>query len=95
METNMNPEIHQELKDKGQELIRAAHEFWKVHRKLCGPRAVVWLKASDGHFVLFTRGDYLTQIMNNIEPVSEETTLDEPFTVGDHELRLCHRGQVV
>jgi len=54
MENNINKDIHQELKDKGQNLISAAYEFWKVHQKLQGPRAVVWLEASDGHFVLFT-----------------------------------------
>ena len=81
METNLNPEIHRELKEKGQALLFAAYEFWKVHRKLCGPRAVVWLEADDGHFVLFTRGEYRQQIMGGITPFTEETPLDEPFTV--------------
>ncbi len=79
METNMNTAIKKELYDKGKELIEAAYEFWEIHQKVAGSRAVVWLKASDGHFVLFTRGEYLDQIMKNIAPLSEETMLDEPF----------------
>lgn len=84
METNMNAEIHQELKDKGQILINAAYDFWKVHQKLCGPRAVVWLQATDGHFVLFTRGEYLTQIMHNINCANEEIPLEKPFTIDEN-----------
>lgn len=79
METNMNTVINEELYDKGQKLIEAAYDFWKVHQKIAGPRAVVWLKASGGHFVLFTRDEYLDQIMENISPLTEETVLDEPF----------------
>ncbi|KKN47755.1 hypothetical protein LCGC14_0659890 [marine sediment metagenome] len=81
METNMNAEIHEELKNKGQILIDAAYEFWKIHQKLCGPRAVVWLEASDGHFVLFTRSEYRQQIMSKVECFSEETPLEEPFVM--------------
>jgi len=79
METNMNAEIHTTLRTKGQKLINAARAFWKVHQKLAGPRAVVWLKATDGHFILFTRCEYLERIQSVINPISEETPLDEPF----------------
>lgn len=81
METNMNAATHDELREKGQALLTAAYEFWKVHRRLAGGRAVVWLKDTSGHFVLFTRGEYLPQIMSNIRPLSDETPLDDPFTV--------------
>jgi hypothetical protein len=83
METNMNPEIYQELREKGQSLIDAAHEFWKVHQKLAGPRAVVWLQDTGGHFILFTRGEYRDRLLWNINPLSEETPLHEPFTIPD------------
>jgi len=66
METNMNADIHSELKEKGQALLEAAYEFWKVHQQMCGPRAVVWLKGTDGHFVLFTRGEFLDDIMSRV-----------------------------
>jgi hypothetical protein len=32
MQTNMNPEIHAELKAKGQALLSAARDFWEVHQ---------------------------------------------------------------
>ena len=69
----------EELKNKGQELISAAYEFWEVHQNIEGPRAVVWLEASDGHFVLFTRGEYKNKIMSVVETLNEEIPLDEPF----------------
>ncbi len=77
----MNAETHEELREKGQSLIAAARAFWEIHRKLAGPRAVVWLKDNSGHFILFTRGEYKTQIMSNISPLSEETPLSDPFVV--------------
>jgi hypothetical protein len=81
METNLNAETHAELKEKGQVLINAAREFWLVHRRIGGPRAVVWLTADDGSMVLFTRGEYRSTIMRNIEPLTEETPLQEPFVI--------------
>jgi hypothetical protein len=79
METNMNPEIHAELQEAGQKLIEAALEFWKLHQKLAGPRAVVWLEDTSGHFVVFTRSEYREQLLHNISPISEETPLHDPF----------------
>lgn len=72
------------LREKGEKLIAAAHDFW-LERQKFGRCAVVWFEADDpeGHFVLFTRGEYRDQIMKNIEPVMEELNLlpvDEPFT---------------
>ena len=81
METNVNAEIHEELRSKGQALIQAALEFWKVHQKLCGPRAVVWLKDTSGHFIVFTRGEYSDQLLLNIQPLTEATPLEDPFTL--------------
>lgn len=81
METNMNAAIHDELKTKGQALLNSAYDFWKVHKSICGPRAVVWLEDDSGHFVLFTRSEYRNQIMGNITPATDETPLNEPFTI--------------
>jgi hypothetical protein len=81
METNMNPEIYSELREKAQQLIKVAYEFWEVHQKLAGPRAVVWLESTDKHFILFTRSEYKDQIIQNIAPLTNEIPLDEPFVV--------------
>jgi len=81
METNMNPEAYIELRESGQILISSARAFWEVHQKLCGPRAVVWLEDDSGGLILFTRGEYKSQIMRNIAPLSQETPLSDPFIV--------------
>jgi hypothetical protein len=80
METNMNLEVNEELKAKGQALLTAAYEFWKAHQRLAGRNAVVWLDDTSGHFVLFTRGEYKSQIIQNIHPLMGEIPLKDPFT---------------
>lgn len=80
----MIDELSNELRDKGQALLDAAYEFWKVHQKLGGPRAVVWLTDSRDHTVIFTRGEYRKQIMANIGPLSNELPLNlDEKDIGD------------
>jgi len=67
------------LYEKGRELITAAYEYWKEYQKTNPLDAVVWLKDTSGHMVLFTRGEYLSTIMKNIEPLSNEIPLNKPF----------------
>lgn len=79
METNMNPEANEELFKTGQELIAAAYVFSKAHQKYCGDRPVVWLKTTGGDLILYTRSEYLDQIMRNIQQLTEEIPLHDPF----------------
>lgn len=82
METNMNAETYEELKAKGDALILAARAFWLAHRQACGPCAVVWLKDTSGHLIVFTRGEYRDQIMRNVGPIFQyEMPLEDPFVV--------------
>lgn len=69
-----------ELYRKGQALILAAYEYWQEYRKTCTPCAVVWLEAENGHFVMFTRGEYKAGIIHaaGIE-TSGEAPLDRMF----------------
>ena len=76
METNMVPK--DELREKAEELLEVAFDFWSLHRNIGGPRAVVWLKSDDGRVVVFTRSDYLETIMRNIQPLAEEIPLESP-----------------
>ena len=77
METNMNATVNKELFEAGRKLLESAYEFWKIHQKLAGPRAVVWLENESGGYVLFTRGEYKTQIIQNISPLAGEIPLTE------------------
>ncbi len=79
METCTNTMVDKELLESGKKLIKAARDFWEVHQKACGPRAVVWLKDDAGGLVLFTRGEYKDQIMENVGFLSEEIPLINPF----------------
>jgi hypothetical protein len=75
MKTEITVEQKSELNEKGQALLNAAYEFWKAHQKLSGPRAVVWLEDTSGHLVIFTRGEYRSAIMREIQPLVDETPL--------------------
>jgi hypothetical protein len=65
----------------GENLIKAAYKYWQKYQKEFGPDAVVYLKDTSGHMVLFTRGEYSNIIMKNIENLSNEKPLNDPFTV--------------
>lgn len=77
METNII--VKGKLREKGRALIEAAYEYWKEYQKVSTPAAVVWLKDTSGHMVLFTRGEYCQTIMANIDKLSREMPLDDPF----------------
>lgn len=65
MTTNATIDPESGLAKRGAELIEAAYAYWKEYRKtIGGPSAVVWLEADNGHFILFTRGEYKDAIMS-------------------------------
>ena len=85
MQTNKNISTETELYRKGQALLQAAHEYWKQYNEDVGsPGAVVWLENDNGHFILFTRGEYKQGIMAaaNRECVGEPAMF-APFTEND------------
>lgn len=78
METNTR--LVNELEKKATALIAAAEEYWQEYQKALHPNAVVWLKADNGQFVLFTRGEYLTRIMEVVDYVNaSEPPLEHLF----------------
>jgi len=81
MEISSKPRKESLLYKKGQALIKAAYEYWKEYQETNEPGAVVWLKDTSGCMVLFTRGEYSQDIMRNIEPLSDEHPLINPFEI--------------
>ena len=81
METNMNVASDKEMYKAAQVLLKAAYNFWKIHQKQCGPRAVVWLQNQEDGFFLFTRGEYKTQIIQNLSPIVEDQPLTEDMFI--------------
>ena len=47
--------------------------FWDANRMAGEEGAVKWLKGSRGELVIYTRGEYLEQLMHNILPLSQVT----------------------
>ena len=54
------------LEAKADELLRVAHEYWEMAQAAGVDGAVKWLEGTDGNLVLYTRGEYRQQLMNNI-----------------------------
>ena len=67
------------LQELGQKLIEAAYDYWQEFQEVHSPRAVVWLEDTSGHFILFTRGEYKEQIINNAFGLDSRPILDHPF----------------
>lgn len=83
METNKTIQAESELSKKAAALIEAAYDYWEEYTKSgLGPVAVVWLEADNGHFVLFTRGEYKEAIMAaaNRECRGEPAMFENPFS---------------
>lgn len=49
-----------------QKLLDAAHEFWKACHAEGQYGAVQWLVGTTGELLIFTRGEYRQQLMDNI-----------------------------
>ena len=57
-----------ELERKARVLLNAAHDYWKEMQKTPNMRgALFWLDDQSGHTVIFTRGEYRTTLLANID----------------------------
>jgi len=71
------------LQELGQKLIEAAYDYWKEYQKVHESRAVVWLEDTSGHFILFTRSEYKSKILENVFSLDHRPPLDHPFEIVD------------
>lgn len=55
------------LHDDGVAFLKAGLKFWEGRHKAGMSGAIAWFKDSNEGMVLFTRGEYSQQIVNNIE----------------------------
>lgn len=80
METNTR--LSDDLQEKAVALIAAAEDYWQEYQRSLHPSAVVWLKAENGQFVLFTRGEYLPRIMEVVDYINaSEPPLETLFAL--------------
>lgn len=61
-------------------VINAMHEYWKVAGANC---AVRWLECTDGRLIIFTRGEYRTQLLQGIGENLLPDTLFEQIETPD------------
>jgi hypothetical protein len=57
----------QELREGAERLMEEAHSYFKLMSKRGLAGGVVWLTDRSGAMVIFTRGEYRTQLLQNIE----------------------------
>lgn len=57
-------------------LMDAAHDFWKIEHEHGNVAAVKWLTADSGEMLIFTRSEFRSQLMRNID--------DLPFRSKEH-----------
>jgi len=50
----------------GQKLLDAAQEFWEACHAEGQYGAIQWLEGTNGELLIYTRGEYRTQLLNNI-----------------------------
>lgn len=55
-----------ERREKAQALLDAAYEFWTACNEAGQRGAVQWLEGTLGELIIFTRGEYRRQILDNI-----------------------------
>lgn len=63
------------LRELGDALHVAGHEFWKGCNREAGGGAVRWVAYDDGTLIVFTRGEYRDTLMNNVHTLPGIPTL--------------------
>lgn len=59
-------------REAGQKLLDAAYEFFKACHEEGQYGGVQWLQGSKGELVVFTRGEYRHDLLNNIYSMAEQ-----------------------
>lgn len=58
----------EQLSECGQKFLDAGFAYWEMMQKVKGlGGAIAWIDNTDGHMVIFTRGEYSQQLVSNIE----------------------------
>lgn len=65
-----------DMKVKAQALLDAAHAYWGACYEANSPGAIRWLRDTNDRLLVFTRGEYIDQIMNNIWDIKEKEHIE-------------------
>lgn len=73
-----------ELAEKGQVLLDAAYDYWKIMQEAGLEGALFWLDDTAGHTVIFTRGEYRCTLLNNVDQLRWEGVKAHTFNMETH-----------
>lgn len=59
----------EELEAGAQKLLDAAYEYWTLMQEAGRGGALFWLDDSSGRTVIFTRGEYRSHLLSNIDSI--------------------------
>ena len=65
-----------DMKEKAQALLDAAHAYWQACYEANSPGAIRWLRDTNDRLLVFTRGEYIEQIMENIWSVKQKESVE-------------------
>lgn len=63
----------EDLRAAGQVFLDAGQAYWDTFHKAGHSGAIVWLQGTGGELVLFTRGEYKSHLLQNIETFNQRT----------------------
>lgn len=72
----------EELQQAGQALLDAAYAYWKLMQEAGQGGALFWLDDSAGKTVLFTRGEYRSTLLRNVDQLRFEGGNDDGSALG-------------
>lgn len=80
-EAGMSIPLDSEQYKAAQNLLRAAYEYWQIYQEnAAGGTAVVYLKDDGGHMVMFTRGEYVSDLLRVVHAdLMSKPPLERPF----------------
>lgn len=72
----------EELQAVGQKLIDAAYAYWKLSHEAGFGGALFWLDDSAGKTVIFTRGEYRSTLLRNVDRLRFEGGNEDGSALG-------------
>ena len=71
----------EELQAAGQALLDAAYAYWHLSHEAGYGGALTWLDDSAGKTVIFTRGEYRSTLLHNVDQLRSEGVKAQTFNL--------------
>lgn len=70
-----------EMQEKGQKLLDATYDYWKIMQEAGEGGALFWLRDTSGKTVIFTRGEYRATLLHNVDQLRFEGVKARTFNL--------------